>query len=84
MAANFFQEKDGSFSLRRLLACLAFVFSWGGSLALAIKDGANPETKWIIMVILGFGTLIVLLLLGYTTMQDLKEIAKEIKGKGNE
>jgi membrane protein YdbS with pleckstrin-like domain len=82
---GFLQEndKDGKpvFSLRRLLAMLAFALGWGSAIAIGVLGYTQPETKWIVMALLGFSTVTVLLLLGYTTMQDLKEIAKEIKGK---
>jgi len=79
MSANFLQEKDGSFSIRRLLAMLAFVLGWGSSIAIGVLGYQFPETKWIIMGLLGFSTVTVLLLLGYTTMADLKELAKAVK-----
>jgi hypothetical protein len=82
--AGFLQEQDGSFSIRRFLALLSFMLGWGGSLVIAIIDHTSPEIKWIILALLSFSTVLVLILLGYTTMADLKSIAQVIKGKEGE
>lgn len=62
------KEKDGQYSSRRFLACAAF----GNAIGLSWRNG----TDWqIVLIWIGAG----LILLGLTTMQDLKEIASAVK-----
>ena len=76
MSPNIFQEADGSYSMRRLLAFL----SWIAGAVLAFVALAYTSAGWIVFIpALAFLALSVILPL-LTTLTDLKTIAESIKG----
>ena len=73
---NIFQESDGSYSMRRLLAFL----SWIAGAVLAFVALPYTSAGWIVfipsMAFLGLAVVLPLL----TTLTELKEIAEIAKG----
>jgi len=76
MSPNIFQEANGDYSMRRLLAFL----SWVVGAVLAFVALPYASVGWIVfipsMAFLGISIVLPLL----TTLTDLKEIALTIKG----
>jgi hypothetical protein len=76
MKSNIFQEADGSYSMRRLLAFL----SWIAGAVLAFVALPYTSVGWYVFVpSLAFLTLAVVLPI-LTTLTDLKTIAEAFKG----
>ncbi len=79
--AGFLQESDGAFSLRRLLAFFAFIICVGGAIALGIVGVVNDSmvAAYVAGALLAFALVLILVLLGFTTMADIKAIAQAVK-----
>lgn len=76
MSHNIFQEADGAYSMRRLLAFL----SWIVGAVLAFIALPYTSAGWIVFIpSMAFLALAVILPL-LTTLTDLKTIAETIKG----
>jgi hypothetical protein len=73
---NIFQEADGSYSMRRLLAFLSWI---AGTLSSFYAIPYASESWFVFipsMAFLGFSAL----MLFFTTWADLKDLAKVLKG----
>lgn len=74
-AAGFWQESDGSFSIRRLLATFfALCF-----LALSIMAILSPSAGWYVYIPALASLIAVIVILFFTTWSDIKAVVEAIK-----